>query len=120
MDIVQEVEHVKKELVELIIAHLRENKIEVEKARQLAADFLAILPIRDQQDLLNKLKHLGENYDEAEQIYVEEFSKIENEKRNEALNHMRDAIRFGNMDQAIAVAKGMQQGPVPSGAGQGG
>lgn len=119
MDITQEVETVKKELVDLIIAHLRENKIEVEKARQLAADFLAVLPIRDQQDLLTKLKNLGEKYEEAEQIYVEELSKVESEKRDAALNQMRDAIKTGNIDGAIVVAKSMQQGPAPAGAGQG-
>ena len=52
MDIQQEVEEVKRELVELIIKHLRENKIPVDKAKKLAADFLNVLPISDQQDLL--------------------------------------------------------------------
>ena len=56
MDIQQEVEEVKRELVELIIKHLRENKIPVDKAKKLAADFLNVLPISDQQDLLEKLK----------------------------------------------------------------
>lgn len=110
MDIAQEVEMVKKELVDIIITHLKENKIEVEKARQLAADFLAVLPIKDQQDLLIKLKNLGEKYEEAKEIYVDELKKASEEQRDQVLNQMRDAIKQGNMDKAIGIAKTMQGG----------
>ena len=108
MDLQLEVEQVKKELVELIIVHLRENKIDVDKSRQLAADFLAVLPITDWQDLLNKLKTLGQKYKEAQELYVEEFRKVSDQKRNDALNSMRKCILQGNMDEAITVAKSLQ------------
>ena len=38
-DIKEETEIIKKDLVELIIKHLRENKLTPEKAKQLATDF---------------------------------------------------------------------------------
>ena len=110
MDIVQEVEQVKKELVDIIAKHLQENKIEADKARQLAADFLAVLPIENHQDLLNKLKELGDKYQEAKTIYVEKLGDDTNEQTKLALTTMRDAIAQGNMEQAITVAKTVGQG----------
>lgn len=112
MDITEEVELVKKELVDLIIAHLRENKIEADKARELASDFLDVLPIENHQDLLDKLKQLGEKYQEAQALYVERLGQVTSQQTEQALNNMRDAIAKGNMDHAITVAKTMSQGVV--------
>lgn len=108
-DIPTEVEQIKKELVELIIKHLRENKIDVEKSRKLAADFLGMLPINDQKDLLAKLKTLSEEYEEAKEIYVKELVKVNEVEREETLNKMRDAIKQGKIEAAIAVAKALYQ-----------
>lgn len=110
MDLQQEVEHIKEELIDIVIGHLRENKIDVARAKQLASDFLMLLPFKDQLDLVMKLKNLGEKYEEAKGIYVEELTKADNEHREQALNQMRDAIRIGNMDLAIAIAKEREQG----------
>ena len=107
MDIQQEVEEVKRELVELIIKHLRENKIPVDKAKKLAADFLNVLPISDQQDLLEKLKNLGKDYEEAKEIYVDELKRISEEKRNETLFQMRDHIKQGNIGKAVEAARSL-------------
>lgn len=112
MDIRQEVEAVKKELTDLIIVHLRENKIEVDKARALASDFLDVLPIQTHQDLLNKLKELGEKYTEAKIVYVEKLAIDTNAQTQQALTAMRDAIKQGNMEQAINAAKTVSVGGV--------
>ena len=109
MDIQQEVEAIKKELVELIIKHLRENKLPSEKAKKLAEDFLNVLPISDQQDLLEKLKNLGADYQEAKEIYVDELKRISEEKRNETLSQMRDHIKQGNIDRAVEAAKSLNR-----------
>lgn len=106
MDLNQEVESVKKELLELILIHLKENKLELPKARKLAGDFLKVLPVRDQQDLLLKLKNLGQGYAEARQIYVQELGKINEEARHKALSEMHELIKTGKIEEAIAVAKG--------------
>ncbi len=110
MDIQQEVEAVKKELTDLIIQHLKENKMEADKARELGSDFLDILPIENHQDLLNKLKELGQKYPEAQSVYVERLGQAINQQTEQALNGMRDAIAQGNIDHAIHVAKTMSQG----------
>src|SRR3989344_4066713 len=105
MDIQQEVEEVKKELVELIIKHLRENKLPAKKAKKLAEDFLNVLPISDRQDLLEKLKNLGADYQEAKEIYVGELKRISEEQRDQTLSQMRDHIKQGNINNAIEAAR---------------
>ena len=111
MDIKEEVVEVKRELLGLILKHLKENKIEAEKAQQLARDFLAVLPIRDQLDLLNKLKNLGEKYPEAEKVYLDELQKTSDEKRDIALSQMSGFIKQGNIEQAITTAKVLTENP---------
>lgn len=109
MDLQEEVKVIEKELLDLIIAHLKANKIEVEKARQLARDFLAVLPVKDQKDLLEKLKNLGDTYEEAKEVYATELAKVSEQVRQQTLNQMRDFIKQGNIDSAIATAKNMPQ-----------
>lgn len=100
-----EIEEVKKELLQLIIAHLKENKITAEDAKKLSQDFLNVLPIKDHRDLLNKLRSLGENYKEASEIYVQELSESEEQKRTNALDQMRNHIKNGDINKAIEFAK---------------
>lgn len=111
MDLIQEVEEVKKELLDLILDHLKNNKIQVELAQQQARDFLSVLPIKDQADLLVKLKNLGNKYTESEAVYLHELEKATDEKRDQALSQMRDYIKQGNIDRAIATAKTLTDNP---------
>lgn len=110
MDINEETESIKKKLADMLIAHLKENKITPEKAKQLANDFLNALPIQDQKDLLTKLEKLGESYNEAKEIYVEELGRIEEEKAKQTLVKMRQHIQTGNVDKAVETARSMVKG----------
>ena len=105
MDIQQEVQVVERELLEIIAKHLIDNKIEVATARKMAKDFLATLPIAHQQNFLTKLKQLGETYEEVQEVYVDELGKVSNEERDKVLTQMRDALRQGNIDHAVTLAK---------------
>ncbi len=105
MDLQEEIKQVEKELVERIVEHLKVNKIAVEIARQQAKDFLALLPIEDQRDLLNKLKGLGDKYEEAKEVYAAELGKVNEIVRVRTLEQMRAYIQQGNLDAAIAAAK---------------
>lgn len=109
MDLTQEVEQVKKELLELIIEHLKQNKIEAGEAQQLARDFLAILPIKDQADLLEKLKILGSKYKEANEIYLGKLEETTNDSADKALTQVRDQISHGNINGAIETAKNLTE-----------
>ncbi len=114
MDLNEEVELIKKELLELIIKHLKENKIEAAEAQQLAKDFLAVLPIKDHEDLLQKLKDLGIKYKEANEIYLEELEKTTDANRDNTLSQVRDQISHGNIDNAIQTAKALTDQPQQS------
>lgn len=105
MDLATELKNVEKELVELIVEHLKANKIAVDVARQQARDFLALLPVEGQRDLLNKLKNLGEKYEEAKEVYAEELGRVNEVVRQQVLEQMRTSIKEGNIDGAIAAAK---------------
>ena len=105
MIIQDEVQAVKKELVDIIVKNLKENKIPLARAQKISRDFLDLLPISDKQDLLAKLKNLSKNYPETTGVYVEELNKATDTKRDQALSQMRDHIQNGNVDLAISVAK---------------
>ena len=109
MNIAQEVEKIEQELLDLILDHLKNNKIQVELAQQQARDFLSMLPIKDQADLLVKLKNLGNKYNESETVYLHELEKATDEKRDQALSQMRDYIKQGSIDRAIETAKTLTQ-----------
>ena len=105
MDVQEEVKVVEKELVDRIVEHLKNNRIAADAARQQAQDFLALLPVQDQKDLLAKLKMLGEKYEEAKEVYALEIGKVSETARQQALDQMRMYIQQGNIDSAIATAK---------------
>lgn len=109
MDFKQETIAVEKELLALIVKHLRSNQIQPEVAKKLAGDFLTALPFQDQKDLLAKLKNLGEQYEEANEVYIQELGKASDQARDMVLNNMRNAIAKGNMDEALTAAKSLQQ-----------
>lgn len=105
MDLKEEILKIENELADLIVAHLRENKIDASTASRQAKEFLALLPFADQKDLLAKLKQLGEKYGESQELYVEELAKVSNQERDKKLNSMRAAIRKGDIEQALTIAK---------------
>lgn len=104
----QEVAKIKHELMLLIKEHLKNNQIEAEEAQKLAADFLAILPVRSWNDLLVKLRQLSQNHKDAKGIYVEELQEYEMIQKDQTLNQMRDHIKKGDIESAISVAKSMK------------
>lgn len=107
MDIRQKTKEVEQELLDVIIKHLNNNKIDMPRATQLAKDFLSALPIENQQDLLTKLKSLSTTYGEAKSVYMKELADDIRAKEEQALTQMHSAITSGNIEQAISVAKSM-------------
>lgn len=107
MDIQQDVQVVEKELTDIIVQYLKENKMELLTAQKLAADFLAVLPIQSRADLLQKLKDLSTKYKEVKSVYTHALGKVIQENDEQRLTAMRDHIRQGNIEEAITVAKSM-------------
>lgn len=100
---------IEKDLLSHIILNMQQRKISTEDAQKLAREFLALLPAKDKEDLLNKLKNLGEKYPEAKSVYVKYYASEDEEQRQNKLQGMLEHVRAGNIEQAINVAKGVNQ-----------
>lgn len=101
-----EVAAIEKELLNEIIARLNQHKMTPEEAQQLAKDFLALLPFHDQKDLLEKLQKLSKKNYAASGIYLHYAQPYEQNERQKKLELMSKHIHAGNIDDALAVAKG--------------
>lgn len=97
---------VEKDLLYQIMLHMRQRKISKEQAQQLAKDFLALLPVLDKKDLLDKLYQLGQNNPEAKEVYIKYAAPYFEEERLKKLQLMTQHIKVGNIEEAIQVAKG--------------
>lgn len=105
----QFIEDVERELLNEIVAYMKRDAMTFEQAQALARDFLAVLPIADKEDLLRKLQGVGEKYPVAQSIYLKYAAPHEEQKRHELLNAMSDHIKSGNIDHALALAKGVNK-----------
>jgi len=97
---------VEDELLNIIINNLDTEKMTVEEAQALAKEFLSMLPLEDKQDLLDKLYKFGTGYAEAKSLYLKYAKPIEEEARKKKLALMSEHIKNGQIDHALAVAKG--------------
>jgi len=100
---------IEKELLNLIVEHLKENKIKAIDAKNQAKEFLSFLPFADRADLLIKLKALGNKYEESGKVYLNELQKQSENEREKTLNEMRSHIQTGNIEAAINSAKSAAQ-----------
>jgi hypothetical protein len=100
---------VEKELFDEIIRNLEQATITVEEAQAVAREFLALLPMQDKKDLLEKLYKLGMKHAETKELYLKFAKPIENEEKQKKLDLMSQHIKSGQIEHAIAVAKG---GPI--------
>jgi hypothetical protein len=108
MDIQQRTQEVEKELLDIIVRHLEQNKIDSKTASKLAQDFLAVLPMRNQEDLLQKLKGLSTQYREAGEVYKYELAKEIRQKEEHAIDKIHGAIKQGNIDHALKIAHSLR------------
>src|SRR5258708_36633285 len=97
---------VENDLLGVIVQNLREHKFKVEQAKQLAREFLVLLPLQDKRDLLEKLYKLELKHSETKAIYLKYAIPIEEEDRLKKLELMSQHIKNGQIDHALAVAKG--------------
>lgn len=102
-DIVVDIE---KELLAAIMQHLEDKTMTAEAAQTLAKEFIAFLPIQDRHDLLTKLQKLSDDNREAQGVYLKYAKPYEEEERLKKLQLMSEHIKNGNIEHAIAVAKG--------------
>ena len=106
-DLKKFLENVERDLLLDIILNMRNRKITVGDAEKLARDFLAVLPIRDRQDLLGKLKSLSGKYSEARDVYLKYAAEEHETEKNQAVDTIANHIKNGEIEKALEVAKGV-------------
>lgn len=99
-------EQVEADLLQEVIANMTDSKISMDQAQKLATDFLALLPVEDKKDLLEKLQNLGKAYPEAQAVFIKYAQSEEESTRQRKLDAMATHIKAGSVDQALRVAKG--------------
>lgn len=97
---------VEKDLLDTIVESLKDGKMELDRAQQLSQEFLKLLPFQDKKDILKRLGEFSEKYQEAKGVYVKYAAQEEAETTNDALAKMSRHIQNGDIEAAIAVAKG--------------
>lgn len=102
------VSKVESDLLFHIITNMKKKQIAVPTAQQLARDFLALLPVKDKEELLIKLQKLAATYPEAREVYVQYAVPFEEEKRQEKLLAMAAHVNSGDIEKALLIAKGGQ------------
>jgi hypothetical protein len=100
---------VEKELLQVIIDNLDQAKMTVEEAQAVAKEFLALLPLQDKKDLLDKLYKLSQDHSETKGMYLKFAKPYEEEERLKKLELMSKHIKNGQIEHALAIAKGTPQ-----------
>ena len=99
------VDDVEKEILKAIMDNLNEERMTEEQARAFAKEFLALLPIQDKRDLLDKLYKLSKEHVEAKGVYLKYAKPYEEEERMRKLTLMSEHIKNGQIDHALSVAR---------------
>ena len=89
-----------------IIANLGQNTLSVEEAQALAKEFFSLLPIEDKKDLIDKLHKLSKDHREASGVYLKYAHEYEESERQRKLQLMSQHIKNGEIENALAIAKG--------------
>src|SRR6266568_2294964 len=93
-------------LLDIITNNLDQEKMTVEEAQKIAKEFLALLPLQDKKDLLEKLYKFGLKHTETKNLYLKFAKPVEEEERQRKLTLMSEHIKNGLLEHALAVAKG--------------
>jgi hypothetical protein len=96
---------IEKDLLDIIIQNLEENKIDSEEAKKVAQEFLSLLPLQDKKDLLEKLNKLSKDHFETKGLFLKYAKPYEEEERQRKLTLMSQHIQNGQIEHALAVAR---------------
>lgn len=97
---------IERDLLEVIIQNLEQHSIHIPQARELAREFLALLPLQDKKDLLEKLYKLSQKHIETKGVYLKYAKPYEDEERQKKLELMSHHIKNGQIEHALTIAKG--------------
>lgn len=92
---------IEESLLDQIIADLREGKMILGEAKYLAKDFLALLPVKSKEELLDKLYNLKQTYPQARKVFGNYFQRFEEEKTAQRLAILRRSMQQKDYEHAL-------------------
>lgn len=100
------IEEVELDLLNEIVKSLEKDRMTEDQASKFAREFLALLPIEDKRELLEKLKNFSKTHIEARSVFIKYATPYEEEERQRKLTLMSQHIKNGEIEHALNVAKG--------------
>lgn len=97
---------IEKTLIDEIFKRINQEKISLEQAQKLTEEFLALLPVNDQKELLEKLRELSQTNTDAQGVFLDYIKSSEAQETSTKLDHMSRHLHQGNIEEALAIAKG--------------
>lgn len=100
------ISHVKRDILYQIILNMKQYEISKEEAQRLAVDFLAVMPIKDAQDLIKKLRILGKSYKEIRTVFIKYANEYYIKEKQYILNVVPLYIQKGEINETLEIVKG--------------
>ena len=98
-------EKVEREMLLALINLLDSDTFNVEKAQQVAAEYLALLPYKDDTDFHDKVKLFTDKYPELKRMYIALLNYDEEKKTDDLLTKMRGLMKNNKIEEAIKMAQ---------------
>jgi len=96
---------IEKELLFHIISNMKEANLSMSQAQALAADYYALLPAINEDDLIQKLKLLAMKYAQAWKVFKKIGIPYIEEKKQQLLSQVHQAIGNNDIDTALKLTK---------------
>lgn len=97
---------IKREVLFHIIMDMRDNKLTISDAKDLATDFLSIFPVTDIKDLIYQLQLLGDLYHSIRLVFIKYANEYYDEEKEDILSKIPNYIHTGQINGAIQILRG--------------
>lgn len=96
---------VEKELLYYIIIHMKDRRLTVTQAQHLAKEYLSLLPAKNEDDLIQKLKVLAYKSSEAWKAFIKVGMPYLEQKKNKVLSAISADLKVGDIQHALILTK---------------
>lgn len=105
MDLQEIIKLLEIEYIKILINNLKSGKIKLARAKEVTKDFLTLLPFKDKDNLLLKMKTFTELQSEFKMVYLILLKINEEQKSNELAYKMRELIRQNKIEEALKLVE---------------
>ena len=105
MDLQEIIKLLEMEYIKILINNLKFGKMKLDRAKMVTKDFLTLLPFKDKDDLVLKIKTFTELQNEFKMVYLTLLKINEEQKSNELAYKMRELIKQNKIDEALKLVE---------------